>query len=465
VIQRGDAIDYKQGRGAKLPISFEPESMENNRRKFLKSLAGLSGLAASAVPNIVAARVSSGATVRDIRLSKNNGYLRLVFDLDGIAEHSIFTLHGPERVVLDLKKVSMPHGMVDQIQANSLIRSIRSGVRNDKDLRVVFDLSKTVTPRSFLLAPSGKSGHRLVIDLHDNKKSSARTNRSQKRDVIIAIDAGHGGRDPGATGRSGTHEKTVTLQIAKRLEGYINKQKGMKAVLIRKNDRFMRLRERIRKARDNHADLMISLHADSFPDPRARGSSIYALSVDGASSETARLLAEKENAADLLFGDVSLAVEDQMVKEVLFDLSLTGTIESSLDIGSEILGQIKSVNRVHKKKVQQAGFAVLKAPNIPSVLLETAFISNPREEKNLRSAAHQKKVAKAITRGVGKYFVRKAPPGTWLASSNSEYSVNSGDDLKTIAANHKVSEKDLRARNALYADNLMAGQVLKIPVS
>ena len=227
----------------------------------------------------------------------------------------------------------------------------------------------------------------------------------------------------------------------------------------------MRLRDRIEKARDNHADLMISLHADAFPDPRARGSSIYALSVDGASSETARMLADKENAADLLFGDVNLTVEDQMVKEVLFDLSLTGTIESSLDIGGEILGQIKAVNRVHKKKVQQAGFAVLKAPNIPSVLLETAFISNPREEKNLRSASHQQKVAKAITRGVNKYFARKAPPGTWLAAYEGDYLVNNGDDVKTIAKKYNVKEEDLRARNALYADNLLAGQVIKIPVS
>jgi len=448
--------------------------METNRRKFLKSLAGLSGLAASTVPGLTSAAASAGsipgAQVKDIRLSKNKNYVRLVFDLDGIADHSIFALHNPERVVLDIKRASMPHGMVDQVQANSLIRSIRSGVRNGKDLRVVFDLSKEVSPRSFFLAPSGKSGHRLVIDLHNKKGKStkaktASTKTASKRDVIIAIDAGHGGRDPGATGRSGTHEKTVTLQIAKRLEKDINAQRGMKAVLVRKNDRYMRLRDRIGKARDYHADMMISLHADSFPDPRARGSSIYALSVDGASSETARMLAEKENAADILFGDVNLAVEDQMVKEVLFDLSLTGTIESSLDIGGEILGQLKTVNRVHKKKVQQAEFAVLKAPNIPSILLETAFISNPREEKNLRSASHQKKVAKAITRGVNKYFSRKAPPGTWLASSVCEYAVCSGDNVAAIASKHNVNESDLRARNGLYADNLLAGQVIKIPVS
>ncbi len=436
---------------------------QNNRRKFLKSIAGLTGLAASAVPGLASAG-TAGARVQDIRLSKNKGYVRLVFDLDGIADHSLFTLHNPERVVLDIKKTEMPHGMVDRVQANSLIRSIRSGVRNDKDLRVVFDLSNEVSPRSFLLAPSGTSGHRLVIDLRNKKGKSEKVQAARKRDVIIAIDAGHGGRDPGATGRSGTREKTVTLQIAKRLEKDINAQRGMKAILIRKTDRYMRLRDRIHKAREHHADMMISLHADSFPDPRARGSSIYALSVDGASSETARMLAEKENAADILFGDVNLAVEDQMVKEVLFDLSLTGTIESSLDIGSEILGQLKSVNRVHKKKVQQAGFAVLKAPNIPSVLLETAFISNPREEKNLRSASHQKKIAKAITRGVNKYFSRKAPPGTWLASTACEYTVCGGDDIATIAKKHNVDESDLRARNGLYADNLLAGQVLKIPV-
>lgn len=442
--------------------------MAKNRRQFLKSLAGISGLAASAVPGFSsaasAAKAKSGAQIKDIRLADNKGYVRLVFDLDGIADHSVFSLHTPERVVLDIKKAKMPHGMVDRLQANSLIKSIRSGVRNDDDLRVVFDLSEEVTPRSFLLAPSGQSGHRLVLDLHDKNKST-KVKKADKRDVIIAIDAGHGGKDPGATGRAGTREKVVTLQIAKHLEKYINEQRGMKAVLVRKTDRYMRLRDRIEKARDHHADMMISLHADSFPDPRARGSSIYALSVDGASSETARMLADKENAADILFGDVELAVEDQMVKEVLFDLSLTGTIESSLDMGSEILDQIKSVNRVHKKQVQQAGFAVLKAPNIPSVLLETAFLSNPREEKNLRTTAHQQKVAKAITRGVNKYFARKAPPGTWLAAYQGEYSVNNGDNVSAIAKQYHVNEKDLRARNALYADNLKAGQVIKIPVS
>ncbi len=442
------------------------DKVQGDRRRFLKGLAGLGGAACSGLAALLPSTASAVpvAHIDDIRLSKNKDYLRLVFDLDKVASHSVFTLHNPERVVLDLKKVSMSHGMVDRVPASSMIRGIRSGVRNGRDLRIVIDLNEAVTPRSFLLGPSGKAGHRLVLDLHRATKV-ARTSKRKMRDVVVVIDAGHGGKDPGATGRHGTREKDITLQIARQLEKRINAQRGMRAVLTRKSDRFMRLRERIHKARDYQADMMISLHADSFPDPRARGSSIYALSVDGASSETARLIAEKENAADLLFGDVDLAVEDKMVKEVLFDLSLTGTIESSLDIGEEILSQIKNVNRVHKKKVQQAGFAVLKAPNIPSVLLETAFISNPREEKNLRSVAHQKKVARAITRGVNRYFARKAPPGTWLAEAAAEYQVKRGDTLSAIASRFGVPEEDLRVRNALHANHLVAGQVIKIPVS
>lgn len=425
-------------------------------------MAGLTG-----VSSFSNAAASTKVRVIGIRLSKNKGYLRLVFDLDKSVQHSIFSLHDPERVVLDLKRANMSHGLVDTIQANKLIRGIRSGVQNGDDLRVVFDLGEQVAPRSFLLGPSGSAGHRLVLDLHNSNASQSTKSASKKqlRDVVIAIDAGHGGKDPGATGRNGTKEKVVTLALAKKLEKIINGQRGMRAVLTRKKDNFLRLRERIGKARKNNADMMISLHADSFPNKNVRGSSIYALSVDGATSETARLLAENENAADLLFGDVSLAVEDEMVKEVLFDLSLTGTIQSSLDIGDEVIRQIGSVNKVHKKKVQQAGFAVLKAPNIPSVLLESAFISNPREERNLRSSAHQTKVAKAIGRGVANYFSRKAPPGTWLSVTASDYRVRSGDTLGDIAVRFNTSVKDLRARNALHSSNLSAGQVLKIPVS
>ena len=445
--------------------------MENNRRKFLKQLAGVGGIASlSGVSTLSQAAVSkavaSKARVKDIRLSDNAGYQRLVFDLDRSVKHSIITLSGPDRIVLDLKQADMSADLVKQIKANALIRGIRSGVQNGNDLRVVLDLHHKASRRSFLLGPSGTAGHRLVLDLHQQAQAKTfERDKHKPRDVIIDIDAGHGGKDPGATGNKGTHEKDVTLQIARKLEKTINAQRGMKAVLTRKDDRFMRLRQRIAAARKHRADMMISLHADSFPDSRARGSSIYALSVDGASSETARLLAETENSVDLLFGDVSLSVEDKMVKEVLFDLSLTGTIESSLDIGDEVIKQIGTVNKVHKKKVQQAGFAVLKAPNIPSVLLETAFITNPREERNLRSSAHQNKVAKAISRGMMNYFSRKAPPGTWLSEAREDYKVKAGDTLGSIADQYHTSVSNLRARNALHTNNLHAGQVIKIPVS
>ena len=438
--------------------------MEKNRRKFLKNLACVTGFAGTAgLPALGYAANKTNVDV--IRLSNKKGYVRLVFDLDQSVKHSIFSLHKPERVVLDLKNTTMPRGLVDQVAANSLISGIRSGVRHGHDLRVVFDLQEKTSPRSFLLTPSGDAGHRLVLDLHHEKESAQSHKKKELRDVVVAIDAGHGGKDPGATGRSGTQEKVVTLQLAKRLEKVINQQPGMQAILIRRDDRFMRLRERIKKAKNKHADMMISLHADSFPDPRAGGSSVYALSVDGASSEAAKMLAKNENAADQLFGDVDLNIEDQMVKEVLFDLSLTGTIQSSLDIGSDILSHIRKVNKVHKKTVQQAGFAVLKAPNIPSVLLETAFISNPREERNLRSSAHQTKVAKAIARGVSDYFSKQAPPGTWLSETTDNYKVKSGDTLGGIADRYNTSVKNLRARNALHSNSLSAGQLIKIPVS
>ncbi len=444
--------------------------MSKSRRKFLKQLVSVSGAAGLSGVTATSNASVSKTLVKDIRLSKNDGYVRLVFDLDKSVQHSIFSLHQPERIVLDLKNTSMPHGMVDMIQANSLIRGIRSGIQNGHDLRLVFDLHDQISPRSFLLAPSGKAGHRLVLDLRGSEKKSDKTTakkapKKELRDVIIAIDAGHGGRDPGATGRNGTKEKTITLQLAKKLEKVINGQRGMKAVLTRKDDRYLKLRQRIENAHKHNADMMISIHADAFPDPRARGSSVYALSVNGASSEMARMLAEKENASDQLHGDVSVAFNDKMLKEVLVDLSLTGTIQSSLDVGSEVLKQIGTVNRVHKKKVQQAGFAVLKTPNIPSVLLETAFISNPREERNLRSSAHQKKVAKAICRGVNSYFQRKAPPGTWLSEAVTDYRVKPGDNLSVIASRFNTSVDNLRARNALQSNNLSAGQVLKIPVS
>jgi len=436
----------------------------DNRRSFLKRFVGLSGVVAAPAISRVA-EAAQNASIKNIRLSQTDSRTRLVFDLDRSIDHSLFRLHNPERVVLDIKNTRLlDSGLIEQMQ-NSLLKGVRSGIRNGNDVRIVLDLSNNVTPRSFILRPEAGAGHRLVIDLEDKNTIPVASKQKKKpklRDVIVAIDAGHGGKDPGASGHLGTREKDITLQIARKLKRIIAKYPGMKPVLIRDGDYYMALRERVQKAREHKADLLISLHADSYRDTRARGSSVYALSVDGASSETARWLAEKENASDLI-GGVKLDNKDDMVAEVLLDLSLTGTIQSSLDVGDEVLGELKRIGRVHKRRVQQAGFAVLKSPDVPSILLETAFISNPREERKLRSPAHQRKTAKAILRGVSDYFSRKAPPGTWLSINNKQHETVSGETLAGIAQQYNVSSMDIKMVNRLTSDHLQVGQALKIP--
>ncbi len=449
--------------------------MKKQRRQFLSQLTSrIAGLGAmAAVPALTQAASQSDAphiSVKNIRISREPNKTRLVFDLDGPVKHSLFALHKPERLVLDLKQTRLMDSGVLQALHSRQLKSIRMGVRNTHDLRIVLDLKSRTTPNSFLLEPKGNNGHRLVVDVKEQVDSASLAHKETDkkkslRDVIVAIDAGHGGNDPGATGRLGTHEKNVTLQIAHRLKKEIDATKGMRGELIRDKDRFMHLRDRIKKAHKIDADLMISIHADSFPDSRARGASVYALSVSGATSESARLLAEKENKVDLLFGDIDLNHKDKMVRQVLLDLSLTGTIESSLDIGDEVLKELGRVGRIHKKRVQQAGFAVLKAPNIPAILLETAFISNPKEERKLRSKAHQNKLAKAILRGVNDYFSRKAPPGTWLSEAQDHYVIKKGDTLAEISDKYSLPVSHLRTRNSLRSDDLRVGNKLYIPAS
>jgi N-acetylmuramoyl-L-alanine amidase len=442
--------------------------MEKQRRKFLSQLSRqIAGMGALAAAPVLTRAAGSYTQVENIRISREPNKTRLVFDLDGSVDYSLFSMHKPERLVIDLKQTRLMNaGVLEELHSRQL-KGIRTGVRKLHDLRIVLDLKSRTTPNSFVLEPRGENGYRLVIDVKELSTGKKREVAKKKslRDVVVAIDAGHGGNDPGATGRLGTHEKTVTLQIAKRLKKEIDATKGMRAELIRSSDRFMRLRERIKRAHKLNADLMISVHADSFPDVRARGASVYALSVSGATSESARLLAEKENKVDLLFGDVDLNHQDKMVRQVLLDLSLTGTIESSLDIGDEVLKELGRVGRVHKKKVQQAGFAVLKAPNIPAILLETAFISNPKEERKLRSRAHQNKMAKAILRGVNDYFARKAPPGTWLSEAQEHYTIKKGDTLALISNKFGMPVSHLRTRNSLRSDNLRVGNKLYIPVT
>ncbi len=404
--------------------------------------------------------------VERIRLWAAPDSTRVVFDITGPVEHRLFTLEQPDRIVIDLSDSRAVSTLATPDFSQGLVRDIRSALHGGKDLRVVLDLRERCKPRSFLLKPNDKYGYRLVIDLdrYDDrgrqpvKRVAARNDAL--REVVIAIDAGHGGEDPGAIGPRGVREKDVVLGIARRLARLVEKERGMRPVLIRSGDYYVGLRKRTELARRHRADMLISLHADSFPDRRARGASVYTLSLRGASSETARWLAEKENAADLV-GGVSLADKDDLVQAVLLDLYMAGTIEASQDLAVRVLRNLKRVVHLHKGTPGRAGFVVLKSPDIPSILVETAFISNPREEKKLRDPRHQQRLAEMILGGIRSYFRDNAPPGTLLAGRR--HVIARGDTLSEIAQRYRVSLSRLKSANNLRNDRLRVGQVLWIP--
>jgi N-acetylmuramoyl-L-alanine amidase len=366
--------------------------------------------------------------LQEVRAWADQGSTRVVFDLNGQAKYSVFTLSNPDRVVVDLKDTHLAYQVDNSSFPQGPVKQIRTAARNGDDLRVVIDMSRKVEAKSFLLDPEGGVGHRLVIDLQNDGASAATVAKAapsvtpawgervseEHRDVVVVIDAGHGGKDVGAIGATGTYEKDVVLAVAQKLAAQINKQPGMKAVLTRDGDHFLRLRQRTTIARKHGADLFVSIHADSFRNGLAKGSSVFALSQRGASSEMAKLLAEKENASDLIAG-IDLEDKDDLVKSVLLDLSQTGAIKESLEVGDKVLRQLGGVGKLHKRTVEQAGFAVLKSHDVPSILVELAFISNPTEERRLKDPNHQHKMAQAIMDGVKGYFEASPPPGTLLA--------------------------------------------------
>jgi len=394
------------------------KQIQISKRVFLQFLLALSSL--SIFPRAITA-ASLRSKVRSMRVSSGAGTTRIVLDLDGVTEHTLFTLQNPQRVVVDLTNATMPTPLVVPKLTGTLIENVRYAVRGINGLRMVFDLRADATPRSFFLTPNQNNpSFRLVVDLERKKNARQDTKPvktekiKKKRNIVVAIDAGHGGRDPGAVGKKGTREKDIVLSIARKLEAILKRQKGITPYLTRRSDIFLPLRERIRRARSHKADLFISIHADAARRRKAQGSSVYILSQRGASSEAARWLAKRENDADLV-GGVNLDDKDDLLKSVLLDLSQSATIEASLSFAEVMLDSLKRVGKVHSKRVEQAGFVVLKSPDIPSILVETAFISNPREEKKLRSKAFQKKIAKAIHSGIIKYY--KANPSSGVKLS------------------------------------------------
>lgn len=412
--------------------------------------------------------MAQAVTIQGVRMWPAPDNTRLVFDLNAPVEHSLFTLEAPDRIVIDLKYTEF-NGTLPALADESFIKEIRYARRGSDDLRVVLDLKRKVKIKSFVLKPQREYGHRLVVDLIDSAQESQpqpirRDNEinDKPRDVIIAIDAGHGGDDPGAIGRYGTKEKDVVLAIARNLRDMVNAQPGMKAKMIRDGDYFIGLRNRVDKAREAQADLFVSIHADAFKDRRARGSSVFVLSEHGASSEVASFLAESENNSDLI-GGVSLDDKDDLLKLVLVDMLKNSTMEDSNDVARHMLQGLRGVTHLHKSHVEQAGFRVLKSPDIPSILIETAFISNPTEEKNLRSRSHQKKLADAIFKGTLAYFQNNPPPGTLLAMKDRKHRIASGDTLIELASRYQVSVGEIRRVNGIKGDRLLVGDVLRIP--
>jgi len=333
------------------------------------------------------------AEIQGLRLAPNNDHTRLVIDLNAPVKHQIMTLPTPERLVIDLENSALPKGF-KLPKGSGVVARVRSGVQS-KSLRIVADLKADVNVKSFFIPAQGRKKNRLVIDLYHQSTEvreilPVKASVNSTRDLIIAIDAGHGGKDPGSIGKHGTKEKLVVMQIAKRLANTINKAEGMTAFLVRDSDKKIQYRERMNRARKKDADLFISIHADSFSDPTVTGSSVYVLSQRGASSTAARWLANKLNSDDLV-GGVSLNDKDDVLASVLLDLSQNATIAASTTLGKSVLGELADIGRVRKTNVQFANFAVLKSPDIPSILVETAYISNPSEEKKLKDPKHQEK--------------------------------------------------------------------------
>ena len=423
--------------------------------------------------------------VKNVRIAHVDNQTRIVLDINRASDHKLFTLSNPNRVVIDVDQGQF--AMVGPWPSGTgLVANVRGANRDNGMARLVLDLSDQARPKSFLLEPSGAYGYRIVIDLQPVgagvasaarastatvKKSApviVKTAPNGTRDLVIAIDPGHGGKDPGARGRGGLQEKKAVLEIGKRLATLIDSEPGMRAYMTRSDDRFLSLQQRMTNAQKAGADLFVSIHADSFSDRRVRGSTVYVLSEKGATDEAAKLLAERENSADLI-GGVDIHDKDDMLASVLVDLSQNASLEASMEVGDLFVGEMSRVGKVRKTRVQQAGFKVLKSPDIPSVLVETAYISNAQDESNLNSVQYQQRLARAMHQGIKVYFYTNPPHGTKVAQLSRsqrlarEYVIRNGDTLSGIAQRYNVSVARIRSANSLNTNSIRVGQVLRIP--
>ena len=367
--------------------------------------------------------------IRNARLWRSEDKLRLVFDLSGPVQYKTFSLTSPDRLIIDLSGAGLSGDFSQLALKNSGITSIRSGHFGKSDTRIVLDLVEPMQLNSFVLPPQDGQGHRLVLDLTNATRAPRQIaaepaplvapvdKAHPKRDIIVVVDPGHGGKDPGAIGSKGQREKDVVLSIAQLLAKRLKREKGFDVKLVRNDDFFVPLRKRVDIARQHKADMFISVHADAAPRLTASGASVYALSEGGATSATARFMAQRENGADLLGATTLLNLKDKdpMLAGVILDMSMNATIASSLQLGSLVLGSLQNITSLHQKRVEQAGFAVLKSPDVPSILVETGFISNPRDAQRLVTARHQQAVADGLFEGLKRYFQKNPPMNSYMA--------------------------------------------------
>ncbi|HEY5624838.1 MAG TPA: N-acetylmuramoyl-L-alanine amidase [Gammaproteobacteria bacterium] len=420
------------------------------------------------------ASTAQTAQVEGLRVWSGPESTRVVLDLSAETPHRVFSLQSPHRFVIDLSnaQVALPAAIPTP---RGVVAGVRTGARPGGDLRVVLDLTVAVRANTFLLEPNDTYGHRLVVDLSPVETEPVVTRTPPQtapggRPLIIAIDAGHGGDDPGATGPNGVREKQVVLEIARQLAAEVERQPGMRPLLIREGDYFVSHRERMNRAHRAEADLFVSIHADAFRTGAARGATVYMLSSKGASDEAAHRLAERENASDLL-GGVSLSDKDDLLAGVLLDLSQSAAISASSIAGSYVIDQLRRVTRVRKSDVQQAPFLVLKSPDIPSLLIETAYISNPEEERALNDSRFRAALARAIHDGIVDYFRANPPPGSYVAYNPPpvrqqpvRHVISRGETLSGIAERYRVRLAALKTYNEISTDVIQVGQVLTIPL-
>jgi N-acetylmuramoyl-L-alanine amidase len=472
----------------------------------------------------------AGTAIEGVRLSDDGTTTRVVLDVAGALRYQVQNLSDQEKVIVELRDAEAAPSIVAAAKAKGFFKKATLERSEKSNVQLVLHVAPNTVAKAFSLGPNGAYGHRVVIDLRkhvdavslpatastaktksvnavasepkiaeaprrekvENHTPSSKDTRDRaSKPFVVAVDAGHGGKDPGAHGAAGTQEKQVTLAIARKLARLINQEPNMRAVLIRDGDFYIGLRQRIGKARQHKADLFVSIHADAFTRRDAKGSSVYVLSERGATSEAARWIAAQENASDLV-GGVSLDDKDQMLASVLLDLSQAATIESSMDLGGHVLKSLGNIGPLHRTRVERAGFMVLKSPDIPSILVETAFISNPDEERKLASSSHQTKLAEAILGGIRGYARRAVPvrqqaPALRTAENEAipvspakatkkvkavpppkpldkrAHMIEPGDTLDKLSQRYQVSRETIKIANNLPTEDLSVGRVIEIP--